>query len=142
MLEALVDLAQTQIGALIARGGNLDVQALGLVGLDAALSASVVAAQSSLGHAWWVPLPGLFASAIAGGSVMAVSRFDLGPSPGEFYVRHRAKHDLAALAQLLSDLDAAREHNARPLTMKTKRLQIALGLLIGTIVYAAAIITS
>lgn len=142
MLEALVALAQGQLAALVERGANLDVQALGLVGFDAALSAAVVAAQQILGHLWWIPVPGLVVSTVAGGSVMAVTRFDLGPSPSDFYSRNRSKGDADGLAQLLADLLAAQERNAEPLRMKTGRLVIALASLLLTVVYSVVLIVA
>jgi hypothetical protein len=137
MLEALIDLAQAQLAALFTRSGNLDMQALGLVGFDGALAAAVVAAQQVLGYHWWVPLPGLGVSALAGASVMAVTRFDLGPAPSDFYERNRSKPEADGLAQLLADLLAAQRHSAEPLRMKTRRLLIALGLLLATVIYSA-----
>jgi hypothetical protein len=136
MLQALVDLAQAQLVALFDRGGNLDVQALGLVGFEAALAAAIVAAQTLLGHLWWIPLPGLAISTAVGGSVLAVTRFDLGPSPGDFYTQNRTKADTVALAQLLADLLAAQERNAEPLRMKTGRLIISLVVLLVTVLYS------
>jgi hypothetical protein len=79
-------------------------------------------------------------STVVGGSVLAVTRFDLGPSPGDFYTQNRSKSDAVAVAQLLADLLTAQERNAEPLRMKTGRLVISLVVLLATVVYSIGLI--
>lgn len=140
MLEALIGLAQAQNAALFARGANLDVQALGLVGFDAALAAAVLAAQTLLGHLWWVPIPGLVASAAAGAAVMGVTRFDLGPSPSDFYMQNKDSPNEIALIQLLADLLVTQGRIGQPLRSKTIRLLLGLAALLVTMVYSILLI--
>ncbi|MGD0455743.1 MAG: hypothetical protein ABSB69_19325 [Solirubrobacteraceae bacterium] len=142
MLEALIDLTEAQIATVIARAANIDAQALGLVGFDAALLATDVAAQQLLGHLWWIPLPGLAMSIVIGSSVMAVTRFDIGPSPSSFYARHATTPHDEALVRLLSDLLASQRHNAQPLSLKTERLVLGLTVLLFTILYSVLAIAS
>lgn len=142
MLEALIDLAEAQIAAAHARAANLDAQALGLVGFDAVLVTANLAAQRLLGHSWWVPLPGLAISIVLGASVMAVTRFDFGPSPSSFYARHAASPRDAALEHLLSDLIASQQNNAQPVHVKTERLVLALAALLLTVVCSTVAIAA
>jgi hypothetical protein len=140
VLEELIDLAEAQIAAMFGRATNLDTQALGLVAFDAALVAADLAAQQPLGNRWWVPIPGLAISILAGASVMAVTRFDLGPSPSDFYTQNAESPRDEALAQLLSDLVASQRRNSQPLRLKTGRLVVALATLLLTIVYSVPVI--
>ena len=140
VLDALIGLAQAQIAALLARGANLDAQALGLIGFDAALAAAVLAAQKLLGQLWWVPIPGLVASMVAGAAVMGVTRFDLGPSPSDFYTHNKDSPNDTALAQLLADLLATQLRIAQPLRLKTGRLVLGLAALLVTMVYSILLI--
>lgn len=142
MLEALIDLTEAQIAASLVRAANIDVQALGLIGFDATLVAADLAAQQLLGHLWWTPIPGLAISIVSGASVMAVTRFDIGPSPSYFYARNATIPRSQALARLLSDLLASQQHNAQPLSRKTRRLVLALATLLLTILYSVLAIAS
>lgn len=137
MLESLIAVAQSQMAAILARGANLDAQALGLIGFDAVLVAANLAAQQPLGHLWWAPVPGLALSIAVGASVMAVTRFDLGPSPRDFYARNAHNQPNVALRALLADLLASQERNAALLRLKTGRLIAALVVLLVTIMYSA-----
>jgi hypothetical protein len=136
MLEALLQLAQSQSAALLARATNLDTQALGLVAFDGALAAAVTAANQALGYGWWVPLFGLAVSAVIAASVTAVTRFDIGPNPIDFYARNHTQRDEDALGALLGDLEAAQTTNAAPLRSKEIRLRAALAFLVVTALYS------
>jgi len=73
---------------------------------------------------------------------MAVTRFDLGPEPSDFYARYAAAPRDAALAQLLSDLLATQHSYAQPMSLKTGRLVLALAVLSLTILYSVLAIAS
>jgi len=142
MVEALIDLTTAQIEAVHARAANLDAQALGLVGFDAALVTADLATQQLFGHWWWIPIPGLAISIALGASVMVVTRFDLGPSPSYFYARNVAVPRDDALTHLLSDLIVSQQFNAQPLHLKRDRLVLALATLLLTVVYSAIALAS
>jgi hypothetical protein len=134
---ALIGLAHRQIAATLARAANLDTQALGLIGLDLGLIGVVVAAQALRGPRYWVAIPGLVLSILVAGSVLAVTRFDLGPRPELLYFQI----DAAVLsgeeltAELLTDLVATDKTNQVPLKSKVIRLVGAIGVLAATIFY-------
>jgi hypothetical protein len=115
-VESLIGLAQSQIAASLARGANIDTQALGLIGLDAGLIAVVLAAQGVLGPHCWIAIPGLAVSLVIAGYVLAVTRFDLGPKPEQLYAQIEAAviSGEQVTAKLLVDLvDTDRLTNAR-----------------------------
>ena len=136
-VESLIGLAQSQIAARISRAANIDTQALGLIGLDAALTAIVIAAQGLLGPHYWVAIPGLAISLLIAGSVLAVTRFDLGPKPEQPYeqIEAAAISGEEAIAKLLMNLVETDKTNQRPRQSKAIRLAIALGVLALTILY-------
>jgi hypothetical protein len=139
MLEALVALSQSQIAALLARGAALETQSFGLIGLNTALGAGVLAAQEPiLGASWWAPLPGLAVSILAAGAAIGIGKYDLGPDPVVFY-NHNTVDDVG-LAQLLVDLRASARECAGALRLKTLVLAAALALLATTIGYSAVVI--
>ena len=72
---------------------------------------------------------------------MAVTRFDLGPSPSAFYLRNVNSSQETALQQLLAELLATEGRNARPLGLKTARLVAALVALLVTVAYSALALT-
>ncbi len=141
-VQALIGLAHRHIGEGLSRAANIDTQALGLIGLDAGLIAIVLAAHEALGPHYWVAIPGLAISILIAGSVLAVTRFDIGPDPEQLY----AKIEAAELsgdqisAKLLADLIETKIDNQRPLRSKTLRLLIAVGVLALTILYTTILI--
>jgi hypothetical protein len=141
-LESLVDLAHSQISASLSRAASIDNQALGLVALDAALIAVVVAAQGALGPRGWVAIPGLTLSIVLGGSVLAVTRFDLGPEPEYLYaqVETAVLSGEQVIAKLLADLIDTDKANQSPLRLKATRLLIAVGVLILTAIYTTVVL--
>ncbi len=139
MLEALVALSQSQIAALLARGAALETQSFGLIGLNTALGAGVLAAQRAvLGALWWVPLLGLAVSILAAGGAISVGKYDIGPDPVVFY--NENKVDDEGLAQLLVDLRVSTRKCAGALRLKTLVLTAAVALLAVTVVYSAVLI--
>jgi len=141
-VESLISLAHSQIAAGLQRAANIDTQALGLIGLDAGLIAVALTAQGLLGPRFWVAIPGLAISILAAGSVLAVTRFDIGPRPGQLYGQIEAAElsGEETSAKLLADLVETKTDNQRPLKSKVIRLAIALGALALTILYTTPLI--
>lgn len=141
-VESLIGLAHSQIAASLARAANIDTQALGLIGLDAGLIAVVLAAQGVLGPHCWVAIPGLAVSIVLGGSVLAVTRFDLGPRPEQLYgqIETGVLSGEETTAKLLADLVETDKTNKGPLESKVTRLEIAVGVLVLTILYTTLVV--
>jgi hypothetical protein len=121
-LESLVDLAHSQISASLSRAASIDNQALGPRG--------------------WVAIPGLTLSIVLGGSVLAVTRFDLGPEPEYLYaqVETAVLSGEQVIAKLLADLIDTDKANQSPLRLKATRLLIAVGVLILTAIYTTVVL--
>jgi hypothetical protein len=141
-VQELIGLAHRQIGAGLSRAANIDTQALGLIGLDAGLIAVVLTAQGLLGPHFWVALPGLAISIMAAGTVLAVTRFDIGPRPEQLYAQIEAAElsGEAMSAKLIADLVATDKANKGPLRAKTMLLLTAAGVLVLTILYTTLLI--
>jgi hypothetical protein len=118
---------------------NIDSQAIGLIGLDAGLIAIPFAAHEALGPHYWVAIPGLAISILIAGSVLAVTRFDIGPKPEQLYAQIEAAElsGEQTSARLLADLVEIDKTNQGPLRAKVIRLLIAIAALILTIFYTA-----
>jgi hypothetical protein len=140
VVDDLIGLTESQIAALLDRGANLDGQALGLIGFDAALITAVLAGTEALfGPSWAVPLPGLALSVLSAGLVMRVGKFDLGPDPAAFYADNLHLSAEDAGKQLLADLLESRGRNFRPLERKTEWLIVGVFFLAVTFAYSALI---
>jgi hypothetical protein len=141
-VESLTGLAHSQIAASLARAANIDTQALGLIGLDAGLIAVVLTAHEVFGPHYWAAIPGLVVSIILGGSVLAVTRFDLGPDPEDLYAQLETGviSGERAITKLFVNLVETDKANKGPLRAKIMRLVTAIGVLILTIIYTTFVI--
>lgn len=141
-VASLIDLASNQIAASLARAESLDTQALSLIGFAAAMVAVAVAAEGLLGGHSWIAIPGLAASTAFGVSVLAVTRFDLGPSPNQLYaeIERDSISNEQLVANLLADLVEADTSNQGPLRLKTARLLAAVAALMATIIYTTVLL--
>jgi hypothetical protein len=97
----------------------------------------VVATPGALGPHRWLAIPGLAVSIVLSGSVLVVTRFDLGPRPEQLYRQVEAavlsgEQVIAKLLMSLVDTDKA---NQGPLRSKAMRLLLAVGALALTILY-------
>jgi hypothetical protein len=138
-VAALIDLAHRQIDAGLSRAKSIDSQAIALIGLDAGLIAIPFAAHEALGPHYWVAIPGLAISILLAGSVLAVTRFNIGPRPEQLYAQIEAAElsGEETRARLLTELVATEIDNQKPLQSKVIRLVIAIAVLILTILYTA-----
>jgi hypothetical protein len=152
VLEAALFVAQTQLLAQVADDASLDGRTTGLVGFNAALVAATIAAKELLGKYWWVPLPALGLSTL----ILVRSLFgrlerlltkkyrpgalDLGKAAARFYEKYGERPRLKALKQLLSDLGAAFDDNAKQIAAKRRRLQGSIAVLLAGLTIAAVLI--
>lgn len=151
MLEASIFVAQTQLLAQIADDASLDGRATGLVGFNAAIAAATIAAKEVLGGYWLAPLPPLFVSTL----ILVVSLFgrleslltknkealELSKPAATFFEEYGSQRRLKALKQLLADLGAAFEANAKQIAAKRRRLQASIAILLAGLTVAATLIT-
>jgi hypothetical protein len=95
--EAARSLAETQLQVQFAILGGLDTQALGILGVDVALAAVTVAAQSILERLWWLPLTGLTASGLACFVALVGSSDRMGPTITTVLDKGRANEAVDAI---------------------------------------------
>jgi hypothetical protein len=151
VLEAIIFVAQTQLLAQIADDASLDGRATGLVGFNAAIAAATIAAKEVLGAYWLAPLPPLFVSTL----ILVVSLFgrleslltknegalELGKPAATFFEKYGSRRRIKALKQLLADLGAAFDSNAKQIAAKRRRLQLSIGIFLAGLTVAAVLIT-
>jgi hypothetical protein len=123
LLEATLEVAQTQILAQLADETSLDGRTMGVLGFLGALLAADVAAETILGRWWWTPLVGVAIAVIP----CLISVFDsdtrMGPPGLTFYAAYGGYPSRPAREQLLADLHDAYEANATRVRLKQKRLR-------------------
>lgn len=150
VLGAAIFVAQTQLLAQVADDASLDGRSTGLVGFNAALVAATIASKELLGDYWWVPLPALGVSTV----VLVVTLFgrleslltknegalDLGKTAVAFFEQFGGRPRVRALEQLLADLGAAFDANAKQISAKRRRLQAAIAVLLAGLTVAAVLI--
>jgi hypothetical protein len=78
--EPARSLAETQLQIQFGVLGGLDTSALGILGVDVAFATITVAAKSTLGHLWWLPLAALAASSSCCFLALVTSGDRLGPT--------------------------------------------------------------
>ncbi len=144
LLDAAIALAQMQISAQGTDDAGADGRTTGLVGLNGALVAADVAAKEVLGVFWWASLIVLAASTF----ILLVTLFgkdrngvDVGVRAALFYETEGAEPAIPARELLLAELNKAFEFNIGRIARKRKRLQRALGVLLGGLAVAGLLIT-
>ena len=134
--EPVRSLAETQLQIQFAVLGGLDTQALGILGVDVALAAVAVAAESILEHLWWLSLLGLAASAIACVVALVGSDDRVGPKIAEATFA-AATRDENAMNQYVADaLGEAIEVNEPHIEREGKAIAVAVLLLFVALILA------
>ena len=137
--SSLRSLAERQLQIQYTVASTFDAQAVGVLALNGALAAAAIAADTLLGHDWWLALIGLAISSLF--CLMALGRDADGVGPGvEAEIARaetitRAEMDQEIVAFLSGDLRKNKKH----LTAKRKLTWTAVAVLILTIVWAVLI---
>lgn len=134
VLDMLVPRAQARIDEQLRGNDALDAKTFGVLGVDAAAIALLVAVHGELDRLWWLPAGVL---AIGGVLLLAVvwpRTFDVGPDTRTFYETMGASTRLEASRQMLAELLDAGDRNDRqgpwkPLLFKAGFALLVLGLL-------------
>lgn len=136
----MVTLAQAQLSAQFADISANAAGALTLAGIDATLIGVAIAGAGQLGQNYRIVLVGLLLSALTFllGTQTGTrsSEPTLGPRPSAFYERFGAVASSEFELQLLADLGAAFDANARILQVQVARLLRAALLMIAMLVYS------
>ena len=100
----LVPRAQARIDGQLRDGDALDTKTLGVLGLDTAAVALLVAVRDSLNALWWIPACALGVTGVLLLAAIWPRTFDLGPDPRKFYEAMGTSSRLVATRQMLSEL--------------------------------------
>jgi hypothetical protein len=139
ILHMLLPRAQGRIDGQLRDSDALDSKALGVLALDAAAIALLVAVREALGHLWWIPS---LALGLAGVFLLAAvwpRHFDLGPDTRAFYERMRTSTELVALRQMLAELLAAIEENDARTPDKGRLFKVGFALVVIGLLGALAV---
>ncbi len=141
LLNATLDVAQTQLLAQITDETSLDGRTMGILAFNGGLLAADVAAKELLGKWWWIPLVALGLPTLICLRSALAKETNLGPLAITFYASYGGQPSVPSREQLLADLGDAFDENAERVKSKTKRLRWALGILVVGLVAAALMIT-
>src|SRR6266516_4087518 len=130
ILDMLVPRAQARIDGQLRDGDALDTKTLGVLGLDTAAVALLVAVRDALNALWWIPAGALGVTGVLLLAAIWPRTFDLGPDPRKFYEEMGGGTRLAATRQMLSELLAAADENDRQLPAKSRLFKIGFALLV------------
>jgi hypothetical protein len=126
-------LGERQLQIQFTLSNMYDTQAMGLLGLNAALAAAAVAGDKLLGHLWWLTLIGLLASSVIAGSALFVRveevGLDLTTNVGLAEEANRDEMNQAIVAALSEAVD----DNDEQLASKSDRVWVALLFLMATV---------
>jgi len=126
-------LGERQLQIQFTLSNMYDTQAMGLLGLNAALAAAAVAGDKLLGHLWWLTLIGLLASSVIAGSALFVRveevGLDLTTNVGLAEEASRDEMNQAIVAALSEAVD----DNDEQLASKSDRVWVALLFLMATV---------
>lgn len=139
LAAALQSLAECQLQAQTSRSGALDAGAAGVMGVDSAIAASVLALRSA-GHLWIAALALLLLSLVLAASSLLMEGADhIGPMVDEIIAdcEDRSSRDLEG--DLLRDLAARVTTNQAALARKEPRLVLALAVMLLAIVVEIAV---
>ena len=130
ILDMLVPRAQARIDGQLRDGDALDTKALGVLGVDTAAVALLVAVRDSLNALWWIPTGALGVTGVLLLAAIWPRTFDLGPDPRKFYEAMGASTRVTATRQMLSELLEAVDENDRQLPGKSRLFKIGFALLV------------
>jgi hypothetical protein len=110
-VRLIVDRAQARLDAQLRDNDALDVKALGLLAVDAAVLGVLIATHDSLNHLWAIPAATLIAAGFFFLGAVWRREFDSGPNWREFYEEHAWEPIEDIARHMLSDLLTAIEWN-------------------------------
>jgi hypothetical protein len=134
--EPVRSLAETQLQIQYAVLGGLDTQALGILGVDVALAAVAVAAQSILEQLWWMTLLGLAASAIVCFVALVGSDDRVGPKIMPTLARADTDDEDAVNRYVAEQLSAAIGVNEPHIEREGRTIAVAILLLVVALILA------
>ena len=141
LLEAALEVLQTQILAQLSEETSIDGQTMGWLAFLGALLAVDVAAKDLLHKWWWTPLVGVGLALVPCLYSFFASAPKLGPRIVPFYDKYGGGESKVVRTQLMADLYASFRKNGARVRGKRIRLRIAVAITIAGLVVAALMIT-
>lgn len=141
LLEAALEVVQTQLLAQLAEETSIDGGTMGWLAFLGALLAVDVAAKGLLGKWWWTPLLGVGAATVPCLMSIFAGAPQLGPRIIPFYERYGGHESRVARTQLLADMYASFGKNGVRVGKKRCRLRIAVVITVIGLSGAALMIT-
>ncbi len=132
--KSIVSLGETQLQIQMTASTGVDTIAVGVLGVDAALAAVIIAVNTELfGHLYWLPLAALAFSALSA-LVALVGGGLLGLTPQAVYERCANMTEEQVDRHVITILDASVKSLRRTLARKNGALVLALVVLTATVV--------
>jgi len=137
--EVARDLALRQLDQQFQASDNLDTKALGVLGLDIATLAAILAASKDVfqGRAWWLPAGAILISGVTAVVAIATRRSDYGPEVGAFYRKatagdvnriSAAEANADLISELIDEKKGSLANGRRNLKWKAGFFMAAMGL--------------
>jgi hypothetical protein len=137
--ETARDLALRQLDQQFQASDNLDTKALGVVGLDVAALAAILAGNKDVfqGRAWWVPAAVILMSGVLAIVAISTRRWDYGPEVGAFYRKvtagevnniSAAKANTDLISELIDEKEGSLANGKTNLKWKARFFMAAMGL--------------
>jgi hypothetical protein len=130
LLTMLVGRAQARLDGQLLDSDALDTKALGVLAVDAAAIALMVAVRADLAQLWWVPTATLGVAGVLLLATIWPRKFDVGPDTRTFYEEMTGNTRIDAASQMLSELLAAIDRNDKQIPAKNQLFKIAFTVLL------------
>jgi hypothetical protein len=139
VLDLVLPRAQARIDSQLGDSTALDSKALGVLGIDAAAIALMVAARDEFSGWWALPAFALGAAGVLLLAAVWPRELDAGPDPRSFYEAMATGTRLEATRKMLAELLAAAEANRGPVTGKRRLFKAGFALLVAALLGALAV---
>jgi hypothetical protein len=132
-VASIVTLGETQLQIEMAASTTFDTIAVGVLSVDAALAAVVIAAKELFGHLYWQPLIALGCGAVLA-LVALVGGGSLGWTPQKVYNKCKGMSEEEVDREVIAILDAAVKSLHSQLVRKRITVGLAILVLVSTVV--------
>jgi hypothetical protein len=139
VLDLVLPRAQARIDVQLNDSTSLDSKALGVLGIDAAAIALMVAARDEFSGWWALPAFALGAAGVLLLAAVWPRELDAGPDPRSFYEAMARSTRVEASRKMLAELLAAAEANRGLVTGKRRLFKVGFAVLVAALLGALAV---
>jgi hypothetical protein len=139
VLDLVLPRAQARIDLQLGDSTSLDSKALGVLGIDAAAIALMVAARDEFSGWWALPAFALGAAGVLLLAAVWPRELDTGPDPRSFYEAMAARTRLEATRKMLTELLAAADGNRGRVAGKRRLFKVGFAVLVAALLGALAV---